>query len=150
MRRVAWTIDHVTPIESPARCGSSWLVGGGTLSEKRPIVVVGSINTDLVAIADRIPVAGETALGTGFQIHPGGKGANQAVAVARLGYPVRMLGRLGNDNFGAQLKTQMQAAGVDCSGFATSDDGSSGVAVILVSTLGENCICGSAPGANAH
>jgi len=86
-------------------------------------------------------------LGTGFQIHPGGKGANQAVAVARLGYPVWMLGRLGNDSFGAQLRTQMQAAGVDCSGVATSE-GSSGVAVILVSSRGENCIV-VAPGANA-
>jgi ribokinase len=117
------------------------------LPEKRPIVVVGSINTDLVAIADRIPAVGETVLGTGFQIHPGGKGANQAVAVARLGYPAQMIGRLGNDNFGANLRTNLQAVGVDCSGVATCE-GSSGVAVILVSNRGENCIV-VAPGANA-
>jgi ribokinase len=117
------------------------------LSEKRPIVVVGSINTDLVAIADRIPAVGETVLGTGFQVHPGGKGANQAVAIARLGYPVQMIGRLGSDNFGAQLRTHLQAVGVDCSGIATCE-GSSGVAVILVSNRGENCIVVT-PGANA-
>lgn len=119
---------------------------GAALSTKRPIVVVGSINIDLVAIADKIPAVGETVLGTGFQIHPGGKGANQAVAVARLGYPVMMIGRLGNDSFGAQLRTHMQAVGVDCSGVATCDQ-PSGVAVILVSSQGENCIV-VAPGAN--
>ncbi len=108
---------------------------------------MGSINTDLVAIADRIPAVGETVLGTGFQVHPGGKGANQAVAVARLGYPVRMIGRLGNDNFGEQLRNHLQAVGVDCSGIATCE-GSSGVAVILVSNRGENCIVVT-PGANA-
>jgi ribokinase len=108
---------------------------------------VGSINTDLVAIADRIPSVGETVIGTGFQIHPGGKGANQAVAVARLGYPSRMIGRLGNDHFGTHLRTHLQAAGVDCSGVDTCEE-SSGVAVILVSSRGENCIV-VAPGANA-
>jgi ribokinase len=118
------------------------------LSRERPIVVVGSINIDLVAIADKIPSVGETVLGTGFQIHPGGKGANQAVAVARLGYPVRMIGRLGNDSFGAQLRTHMEAVGVDCSGVTTCEQ-PSGVAVILVSNRGENCIV-VAPGANAE
>ena len=117
------------------------------MSKKRPIVVVGSINTDLVAIADKIPAVGETVLGTGFQIHPGGKGANQAVAVARLGYPVRMIGRLGNDSFGTQLRTHMETAGVDCSNVDTCE-GPSGVAVILVSSRGENCIVVT-PGANA-
>ena len=108
---------------------------------------MGSINTDLVATADRIPAVGETVLGTGFQVHPGGKGANQAVAVARLGYPAQMIGRLGNDDFGAQLRAHLQAVGVDCSGVATCE-GSSGVAVILVSRRGENSIV-VAPGANA-
>jgi ribokinase len=107
---------------------------------------VGSINTDLVAMAERIPAVGETVIGTGFQVHPGGKGANQAVAVGRLGYPVRLIGRLGNDSFGQQLRTHMQSVGVDCSGITTSH-GASGVAVILVSARGENCIV-VAPGAN--
>ena len=66
----------------------------------KPVVVVGSINTDLVSLTERIPNVGETVLGSDFRIHPGGKGANQAVAVARLGYPVRMIGRVGTDSFG--------------------------------------------------
>jgi len=113
----------------------------------KPIVVAGSINMDLVATAARIPAVGETILGSGFRVHPGGKGANQAVAVARLGYPVQVIGRLGRDSFGAQLRAHMESAGVDCSGIAASD-GPSGVAVILVSDKGENCIV-VAPGANA-
>ncbi len=118
------------------------------MPSKKPIVVVGSINLDLVAIAERIPSIGETVIGTGFQIHPGGKGANQAVAVARLGYPVRMIGRLGSDAFGAQLRNHLGGAGVDMAGIRESD-GPSGVAVILVSRKGENSIV-VAPGANAE
>jgi ribokinase len=114
---------------------------------QKPIVVVGSINLDLVAIAERIPAVGETVTGKDFQIHPGGKGANQAVAVARLGYPVRMIGRLGNDVFGTQLREHLETAGVDAAGVATSE-GASGVALIVVSSRGENSIV-VAPGANA-
>ena len=117
------------------------------VSKKKPIVVVGSINIDLVASTDRIPVAGETILGHHFQVHPGGKGANQAVAVARLGYPVAMVGRLGDDQFGTQLRAHLKSAGVDTTGIATSH-GSSGVAVIMVSASGENSIV-VIPGANA-
>ena len=113
----------------------------------KPIVVVGSINLDLVAVAARIPSVGETVLGTDFQTHPGGKGANQAVAVARLGYPVHMIGRLGDDAFGAQLRNHLAKAGVDTEGVATNP-GASGVAVIAVSSKGENSII-VAPGANA-
>jgi sugar/nucleoside kinase (ribokinase family) len=114
---------------------------------QKPIVVVGSINTDLVASAKVIPAIGETVMGTDFQIHPGGKGANQAVAVARLGYPVSMIGRLGNDAFGEQLRKHLEGAGVDTAGIAISD-GTSGVAVIVVSEKGENSIIVT-PGANA-
>jgi ribokinase len=117
------------------------------LSAQRPIVVVGSINTDLVAVTKRNPVVGETVLGSDFQIHPGGKGANQAVAVARLGYPVQLIGRLGNDAFGADLRTHLEKAGVETSGVSTSD-GASGVAVIVVSGKGDNSIV-LAPGANS-
>lgn len=117
------------------------------MSGQRPIVVVGSINTDLVTVTKRIPAVGETVTGTDFQIHPGGKGANQAVAVARLGYPVQLIGRLGNDAFGAQLRTHLEKAGVDIAGVATSE-GTSGVAVIVVSSKGENSIVVT-PGANA-
>ena len=117
------------------------------MSAQKPIVVVGSINTDLVAVAEKIPAVGETVIGTDFQIHPGGKGANQAVAVARLGYPVRLIGRLGSDAFGAQLRTHLEESGVETSGVATSE-GASGVAVIVVSGTGENSIV-VAPGANS-
>jgi ribokinase len=117
------------------------------LTSQKPIVVVGSINIDLVAVTQRIPVVGETVLGSDFQIHPGGKGANQAVAVARLGYPVRLIGRLGNDTFGVDLRTHLEKAGVDITGVSTSD-GASGVAVIVVSGRGDNSIVLS-PGANA-
>ncbi len=117
------------------------------MSSQKPIVVVGSINTDLVAVAGRIPAIGETVIGTDFQIHPGGKGANQAVAVARLGYPVQLIGRLGDDPFGAQLRSYLKTTGVDIEGVAAST-GTSGVAVIVLSTEGENSIVVT-PGANA-
>lgn len=118
------------------------------MSGQKPVVVVGSINTDLVALTVRIPTVGETVVGTDFQIHPGGKGANQAVAVGRLGYPVRLIGRLGSDTFGSQLRSHLESAGVDIAGVATSE-GTSGVAVIVVSRDGENSIVVT-PGANAN
>jgi len=117
------------------------------LSAQKPIVVVGSINTDLVAVTKRIPAVGETVIGSDFQMHPGGKGANQAVAVARLGYPVRLIGRLGSDTFGTELRSYLETSGVDITGVSTSD-GASGVAVIVVSGQGENSIVLS-PGANS-
>jgi ribokinase len=117
------------------------------LSTQKPIVVVGSINTDLVAVTKKMPAVGETVVGSDFQVHPGGKGANQAVAVARLGYPVRLIGRLGSDAFGAQLRTHLEHAGVELAGVSTSD-GASGVAVIVVSKNGDNSIV-LAPGANS-
>ncbi len=118
------------------------------VTSQKPIVVVGSINLDLVAKAERIPVVGETVLGDEFQMHPGGKGANQAVAIARLGYPVRMIGKLGSDIFGERLRAEMQSAGVDLAGVETVD-GVTGVAVIVVGPHGENCIVVT-PGANKH
>ncbi len=117
------------------------------MSNKKPIVVVGSINADLVATVPHIPHIGETITGNTFQIHPGGKGANQAVAVARLGYPVKMIGRLGTDVYGQQLRSHLQTAGVNTDAIMTTE-GSSGIALILVSQAGENCIV-VIPGANA-
>jgi ribokinase len=110
-------------------------------------VVVGSANLDLVAVVENFPGVGATVTGTDFQIHPGGKGANQAVAVARLGYPVRMIGKLGSDAFGAQLEKHLLSAGVDTAGL-TRTEGASGVALIVVSKKGENSIVVT-PGANA-
>ena len=103
---------------------------------KKTILVVGSINMDLVARATHIPVAGETVSGTSFATYPGGKGANQAVSIAKLGHPVTLIGRLGSDSFGEVLQRGLQAAGVDTSG-VKQVPGSSGVAVIVVSDQGE-------------
>ena len=116
-------------------------------SVQRPVVVVGSINMDLVATAPHIPASGETVMGTDFQTHPGGKGANQAVAVGRLGYPVHMIGCVGSDGFGEQLRANLHGAGVNHQGVATVE-GPSGVALIVVSEAGENSIV-VASGANA-
>lgn len=113
----------------------------------KPIVVVGSINIDFAVTAERIPVLGETVGGTAFQIHPGGKGANQAVAAARLGYPVEMIGKVGSDMFGERLRAGLRDAGAGTTGVGTAE-GPSGVAVITVSPTGENTIV-IAPGANA-
>jgi ribokinase len=103
---------------------------------------------DLVAMADHIPVVGETVAGYDFQTHHGGKGANQAVAIARLGYPVQLIGRLGSDRFGEELREGLQREGVDITG-VEKVDGTSGIAVIVVSSQGENCIVVT-PGANAR
>jgi len=114
--------------------------------EKKPIVVVGSINMDLVANTPRIPLAGQTLIGTGFTTTPGGKGANQAVAVARLGYPVEMIGAVGEDVFGDALLKNLASAGVGI-GSVARVGGPSGVAPILVAANGENSIV-VVPGAN--
>lgn len=114
---------------------------------RKPIVVIGSINMDLVTLAPRIPRSGETLIGADFCTTPGGKGANQAVAVARLGYPVHMVGRVGDDMFGQALLDNLRGAGVDISAVA-SVAGPSGVAAILVADNGENNIV-VAPGANS-
>lgn len=118
------------------------------VADRKPIVVVGSINMDMVAYAKRIPVTGETLQGSDFQLHPGGKGANQAVAIGRLGYPVHMIGRVGDDSFGTQLRASLLDAGVKVECVATSS-GPSGVAAIVVAEDGQNCIV-VVPGANAQ
>lgn len=115
---------------------------------QKPIVVVGSINIDLVVTALRIPVAGETIQGDGFRQHFGGKGANQAVAVARLGYPVAMIGRIGTDAAGPQIRETLRASGVVVDA-VEAVEGSSGVASITVSRTGENAIV-VVPGANSE
>ncbi len=114
----------------------------------KPIVVVGSINVDVVAVCERIPVPGETVSGSAVRLFPGGKGANQAVAVARLGYPVRLIGRLGSDVLGEQLRSALEREGIDLAGVTVSE-GPTGVAVIVVSEKGDNSIV-VVQGANAH
>ena len=117
-------------------------------AKPKSIVVVGSINLDLVASVDRLPEPGETLSGTAFAMHPGGKGANQAVAAARLGHPVSLIGKLGTDSFADQLRQSLRKDGVDIDA-VTTVPGSSGVAVILLTPAGENSII-VIPGANAH
>jgi ribokinase len=109
------------------------------------ILVVGSANMDLVAFADRLPAPGETLLGGAFQSFAGGKGGNQAVAAARAGGKVAFLGRVGNDLFGARLRSGLEEDGVDTRLLGTVD-GASGVAIIM-SGGGNNMIV-VAPGAN--
>lgn len=111
------------------------------------IVIVGSINMDLVTRTPRIPLAGETLIGGGFLTTPGGKGANQAVAVARLGGASKMLGMVGEDVFGSALLDNLRNAGVDASA-VQQVSGPSGVAPILVADNGQNSIV-VVPGANA-
>jgi ribokinase len=105
-----------------------------------PIVVVGSLNMDFVAQVDSLPVPGETVLGSGFRTIPGGKGANQACAAGRLGGRVRMVGRVGDDVFGGQLRESLQSSGVDVGAVRSTDATPSGVALIFVDAHGENQI----------
>lgn len=111
------------------------------------ILVVGSINMDLVIRAPRIPVSGETLIGGEFHTFPGGKGANQAVAARRLGAEVRMLGKVGNDSFGNALLNNLTLEKVDISGVISVAGLSTGVAFIIVDATSQNCIVVS-PGAN--
>lgn len=112
----------------------------------KPIVTVGSINMDLVSVSDRIPRPGETVIGRTFHANSGGKGANQAVAVARLGYPSILLGMVGEDALGAELLETLKGYGVDTSQVGIAP-GSSGTATIVVDGNGENAIVVT-PGSN--
>ena len=109
------------------------------------LTVVGSINLDLVARVDRLPRAGETVAGSDFERISGGKGANQAVAAARLGAKVRMIGAVGSDAFAAEALAGLEDAGVE---LQLERTGETGIALILVDADGENQIV-VIPGANA-
>jgi ribokinase len=111
------------------------------------LVVFGSINMDLVARTSRLPSPGETLTGQSFQTFPGGKGANQAVACARLGAKTYMVGRVGGDVFGETLKAELASAGVDHTNVEIDSEVSSGVAMIAVEESAENMII-VVPGAN--
>lgn len=105
----------------------------------RPLIVVGSINADLVMHCERLPEVGETVHGDSFRVFHGGKGANQAVAIAKLGNPVHLIGLVGTDSFGAELLRALETAGVDVSAIGIID-GSSGVASIDTDDVGRNRI----------
>ncbi len=115
------------------------------------IVVLGGINMDLVSMTPRFPQAGETVVGSRFLTYPGGKGANQALAAARMGATTAMVGRVGNDMFGPQLLAGLESDGIDVSGISVSPGVSSGIAVIdiddsaqnrIIQILGANDACG--------
>jgi ribokinase len=113
------------------------------------IVIVGSANTDMVVKTPRIPGPGETVIGGDFLMAAGGKGANQAVAAARLGARVTLVARLGTDMFGDQAIAGYQHEGIDTTYIVRDADHPSGIALISVDAQGENSIA-VASGANAH
>ncbi|TIP25961.1 MAG: ribokinase [Mesorhizobium sp.] len=110
------------------------------------IIVVGSINLDLIAKVDRLPAPGETVRGSGFTTAPGGKGANQALAAARAGAKVRMVGAVGKDNFATEALALLRDGKIDLSGVGETF-ASTGTALIMVADDGENVIA-VVPGAN--
>ncbi len=112
------------------------------------IVVVGSINMDLVVHTERHPQPGETVLGSRFQTFPGGKGANQAVAAARAGGRVKMIGRIGDDAFSERLEAGLVENGVDTTCVLHTPGAASGVALITLDSEGQNTIVVAA-GANS-
>jgi len=112
------------------------------------VIVVGSVNIDLVVTVTRLPSPGETVIGGSFARHDGGKGGNQAVASARLGAPTSFVGAVGEDDFGDAARAALEAEGVDVSEVLTLPGSSTGVAFILVDATGENSIA-VASGANS-
>jgi len=117
---------------------------------RRPrLTVLGSLNMDISVAVPRLPAPGETVLGSGAVIAPGGKGANQAVAAARLGGAVRMAGCTGDDAFARMARSGLEADGVDVSGVRVVEGCATGLALITVDAAGENMIT-VAPGANGQ
>ena len=113
------------------------------------VVVVGSVNVDLVVRAARLPGPGETVSGGVFEKHHGGKGGNQSVAAARLGAPVVFVGAVGDDAFGAEARAALEAEGIDTSHATTLPGEATGVAIIAVDDRAENLIA-VASGANGR
>ena len=112
------------------------------------MIVVGSVNIDLVVTVDRLPGPGETVTGGRFARHHGGKGGNQAVAAARLGAETAFVGAVGGDVFGTEARGALEAEGIDLRGLVSIEGEATGVALILVDRRGENSIA-VAGGANA-
>ena len=113
------------------------------------IIVIGSANTDMVVKSKELPLPGETILGGTFFMNAGGKGANQAVAAARLGGEVILVGKVGNDIFGKQTIEGLKKESIKTDYVCVDDETPSGTALIMVNEEGENCIV-VAPGANAR
>ncbi len=115
----------------------------------KSVLVVGSLNMDLVTIVDKLPLVGESILGEDISYIPGGKGANQACAIGRLGGSVTMLGCVGEDNFGRIQKEQLSSCNVNVSYLKESKNKPTGTAVIYINSKGENTIV-VIPGANSE
>ena len=111
------------------------------------VVVFGSINLDIVVEVPRLPIKGETVIGNRFFSAAGGKAANQAVAIAKLGIPVSLVGQIGDDSFGKTLIESLQTAGVNTNGITVNSETYSGIASIVVDEMGANTIA-CAAGAN--
>ena len=111
------------------------------------VIVVGSVNIDLVVTGRTLPAPGETVIGGRFAQHHGGKGGNQAVAAARLGATTSFVGAVGDDDFGRSARAALEAERIDVSELRTLPDQATGVALILVDAHGENSIS-VASGAN--
>lgn len=113
------------------------------------LTIIGSVNLDLVAQAERLPVPGETVTGATFATYPGGKGANQALAAQRLGAQVALVARVGTDANASAALALLEAGGVNLDAVARDSEAATGVALIAVDARGENHIV-VAPGANAR
>jgi len=112
-------------------------------------IVVGSANTDLVIRVDRLPAAGNTAVGHGFKSGPGGKGANQAVCLARLGVNTRLVARFGNDGFSGLLRQEISRFGVDLSSAVIDGTRNGGIVFIILDSCGNNTMVADL-GSNLH
>lgn len=111
------------------------------------VVVIGSLNMDLIALAPRLPRPGETILGTRWTTAHGGKGSNQAVAAARMGARVAMVGRVGNDAYGQALRAGLLSEGINCDGVSVDEELPTGIALITVDAASQNTIV-VVPGSN--
>ncbi len=117
------------------------------IGQRSRVIVVGSVNIDLVVRVERLPAPGETVTGGRFAQHHGGKGGNQAVAAARLGAHTSFVGAVGEDDHGVAARAALEAEGVDVAELRALPEDATGVALILVDANGENCIA-VAGGAN--
>ena len=133
-------------MERTIPCNSLWR---NTVGERPRIVVVGSANVDLIMKVQRVPEPGETVPEGSFSVAAGGKGANQAVTLARLGADVHFVGRVGNDHFGAFEEESLKKAGVSISMIARDDSAHTGTVIILVDRDGQNAMIPDF-GANMH
>src|SRR5690625_1026487 len=118
------------------------------MDNKTTVCIVGSINMDLTITTEKMPMQGETVLGNDFATYPGGKGANQAVAAARLGANVNMIGAVGEDPFGTELLEHLQTEGINVEGIMKDSEMPTRISTIILSEDDNRIIV--APGANMH